>query len=193
MKWNKNNKPISWSSISSFRYDKDKWYRSYVLGIKDPPSKEMEFGSYIGKKLETDSAFLPEVPRQSTMEYKLHCPFGDIEIIGYCDSYGELVLREYKTSSNKNRWTQQSVDEHGQITMYLLMLYITQNIKPEDVKVVLTYIPVEDTFDNGMQLNKSIPIGHFETKRTIKDIIMFGVEINKTVKEMENYENTITI
>ena len=51
MKWNKNKKPISWSSISSFNYDKKQWYRSYVLGIKDPPSKEMEFGSYIGKKI----------------------------------------------------------------------------------------------------------------------------------------------
>ena len=192
LKWNKHKKPLSWSAISSFGYNKEQWYRSYVLGIKDPPSKEMEFGSYIGKRLETEPDFMPEVERCITgMEYKLHVTFGDIELIGFCDSFdiNNFILYEFKTSSNKNKWTQESVDSHGQIDMYLLMLYIKHNIRPEEVKEInLFYIPVKENGGFEMEVDASMQIQRFKTKRTTKDIIKFGVLINQTIKEMEAYE-----
>lgn len=190
LKWDKYKKPLSWSAINSFRYDKKQWYAKYVLGEITVPSKEMEFGSYIGKRLETEEDFMPEIPRcMAGMEYKIHCDFDDVQLLGYVDSFDEqnLILHEYKTSSNKKKWNQKSVDEHEQLTMYLLGLYITKNIYPEDVKIFLHYIPVRENGAFKMEIDTSVLIQHFETKRNRRDIIKFGVEIKKTIKEMEKY------
>lgn len=186
--WNKHAKPLSWSAISSFKYDKEQWYKKYVLGIKDEGSREMDFGKLVGGKLENDPTFLPEIPRAEHMEYKLHVTFGDVQLIGYIDSYGDAVLHEYKTG--KNPWTQEKVDNHGQITMYLLMLYIQHNILPEDVQCYLHWMPTEEKGDFSIGFVEPIEenIKHFTTKRTTKDIVEFGVEINKIIKQMEIYE-----
>ena len=69
MKWNKHQRPISWSQIAQFTFSKDAWYKRYVLGIKEPMSKQVEYGSEIGKRIEIDPSFLPHIPRQENMEY----------------------------------------------------------------------------------------------------------------------------
>jgi hypothetical protein len=189
MIWNKNAKPLSWSAISSFKYDPEQWYKKYVLGKKPKTSVQMEFGSKIGKSLETDKKFMPEVPRYKIMEYELRAPFYDFELVVYCDSYdpNKKALLEYKTSSNPNKWTQDSVNKHMQLDMYALMLFIKEKVRPEELKINLIYIPVEDTFDEGMKVITSGEIKNFATKRTMKDILAMGAYITKTVQEMEEY------
>ena len=185
MKWNKHQRPISWSQIAQFTFDKDAWYKRYVLGIKEPMSKQVEFGSEIGKRIETDITFLPEIPRQENMEYKLHVNFGDVELIGYADSYANKHLEEYKTSSSETKWTQKSVDETGQITMYALMLYIQHGILPEDLNIRLHYIPVRENGAFAMEMYGEVK--HFTTKRTTNDILKFGAYLKTIIKEMEEF------
>ncbi len=184
---------LSWSQISSFEYDPEQWYRNYWMGVRDKPSAEMLFGSKIGKKLEKDPEFLPMIPRSTTMEYKFQAEFNDLILVGYADSFCDdaLTLREYKTGVKA--WDQKRVDTHGQITMYCFMHYLTHKIKPEEITCTLHWMPtkkiehgdftVEISFVDDIENN----IMHFETKRTMREILEFGTRIKKTVKLMESY------
>jgi hypothetical protein len=196
---------VSWSFISSFEYSPIQWYKSYVLKIKTT-SPEMEFGSMIGKKLETDPTFLPMIPRQRKMEYKFKALYNGfdypINLVGFGDSFGEIgftgnmddvnfthALEEFKTGVKE--WNQKRVDEHGQITMYCFMKHLSHGIMPEKIHCRLWWMPTRriEHGDFTVEINfvknmKPIP---FVTSRTTRDIMMFGMRINKVLKEMEEY------
>jgi len=188
------NRPLSWSAISSFEYDPSQWYESYILG-KRSSSREMEFGSMIGKKLETDPTFLPMIERHSKMEHPFNVVFNKIPLVGYADTFCDKTnkkLGEFKTG--KKAWNQKRVDEHGQLTMYCLMHYITHKVKPEDVDITLVWMPTQDNGDFSISfvepIEKNIKI--FKTKRTMMQILAFGSRINKVIKEMEDYVNNLS-
>lgn len=181
---------LSWSAISSFEYDPEQWYEKYVLNKPQETSPEMEFGKVIGKKLETDSKFLPMIKRQSKMEFLFMATYKNIPLIGYADSFCDTTfgkLEEYKTG--KKSWDQKRVDQHGQITMYCLMNWITNKIRPEDVECTLSWMPTWKD-EKGVvsflePIEKRIKI--FKTKRTMTDILKFGQRINNVYDAMEEY------
>lgn len=181
---------ISWSMISSFEYNPEQWYESYVLGIK-PVSKEMTFGSMVDKRLQDDPEFLPHVPRYPMMQHRMEVKFGKYTLVGVPDGVdieGHIsthVLADYKTG--KKAWDQARADETGQLTMYLLLLWLTEKVKPESFSCRIHWLPTRDTGDFNIELISEKDCQTFETKRTMKDIIDFGVRINKTVKAMELY------
>lgn len=183
-------RPLSWSQISCFEYNKEEWYTRYVLGEKSQPSREMEFGKEVGKKLETDPSYLPMIPRHSKMEHEFVCSFGGIHLVGYADTFCDktfILLGEYKTG--KKKWDQKRVDSHGQIDMYLLMNWIINKVRPEDVSITLVWMPTMETNDFKITFVDDIEenIKIFTTKRTMKDILNFGIRINKVFKEMQEY------
>jgi len=183
-KWLK--RPMSWSQISQFKnYGKESWYSRYILDEKSPPNKEMLFGSKIGKLLETDPTYITDVPRSKTMEYELHADLGGFSIIGYADSYGDLILNEYKTG--KNEWTQKRVNEHGQLTMYALMLYLKEKIDPKDLDISLHWLPTCEDEYGEIQFVQPMKVVSFKTKRTKKDVLLFASEIIAIRNEMMLY------
>ncbi len=182
-------RPLSWSAISSFEFDRESWYQKYVLGYKTT-SKEMEFGKAIGKKLETDSTYLPMVPRYGTMEYEFKVKLGGIKLIGYADTFDHQDgrrLGEFKTG--KKEWDQNRVNEHGQLTMYVLMNQIQNKVKPEDVEITLTWMPTEIDEDFNIRFADDIEskIQTFKTRRTQDDINQFVVRLAKVYNEMKKY------
>lgn len=186
--WKK--RPLSWSAISSFEYDPEQWYKKYYLNIEQATSKEMEFGKKIGKMLETDPTFLPMIKRHSKMEHPFKCMFGKIELVGFADTFCDLTFKkldEFKTG--KKAWDQKRADTHGQLDMYLLMNFIINKIKPEDVELVLVWMPTQDNADFSISFVEPIEknIRMFKTKRTMMHILKFGERINSVRKQMENY------
>lgn len=181
-------RPLSWSAISSFEYDPEQWYKKYVLRQEEEKSKEMEFGSLIGKKLETDPTYLPDVIRHSKMEHAFNVVFNKIPLVGYADSFCDKTFRklaEFKTG--KKEWTQKRADEHGQIDMYLLMNFITNKVKPEDVEVTLVWLPTQDNGDFSISFIPNMKPIPFKTKRTTKQVLEFGARIKRTYLAMEKY------
>lgn len=179
----------SWSSFSSFMFDPEQWYKSYILGEK-PTSKEMDFGKEIGKKLETDPTFLPQIPRLSKMEHGWDVVFSGIPLCGYADSFCVHTLKkikEYKTG--KKVWDQKRVDEHGQLTMYALLNFITNKVKPEDTEFELIWMPTEETGDFQIKFVEPIKdnIKAFKTKRTTAQMLQFGAKIKDLYRQMEQY------
>lgn len=194
-------RPLSWSAVWLFETDRERWYNKYVLGEKEKPTKEMEFGKVVGEKLASDPLFMPHVVRYDTFELPLTCMFDGIPLIGYIDT-SKLDLkkhREYKTG--KKPWTQKRADEHGQVTMYSLMLFILYKIEPEDLEWHLDWMPTidvepdHDSLDSFLNSKSKTTIGFvdqkdvrsFLTKRTRTDIVRFGARIRRIYKEMEAY------
>lgn len=183
-------RPLSWSSISSFEYDKKSWAKRYLANVIESPSPELIFGSQTGKKLETDPTFLPQIKRYNKMEYPFNVSLSGIPLTGYADTFcdkSKKKLGEYKTG--KNEWTQKRADEHGQITMYLLMNFITHQIPPEKVDVTIYWMPTKANGDFSISFVEPIEenIKVFKTKRTTKDILKFAGHIKDIYKEMEEY------
>ena len=190
MRWDKNKKPLSWSALSLFWYDREEWYKKYVLNKKQKTATiQMTFGNTVGDSLATVTPLVGGVVTYPAMEYVLKAPFCDIYLTGKIDSYDteKKLMREYKTSCNPKKWNQKSVDSHGQLTMYAFILYLQYGIKPEDLTIHLDYIPVEENFDGTMSVCKPHKVYTYETKRTLRECLLFGAEINKTVKDMESY------
>lgn len=183
------NRPLSYSSLNLFTDKKwggpEKWYKKYILKEKDTVSAEMEFGKRFAKSVEDGEPLAP-VTLLKHAEYPLSVVFAGIPLIGYVDGYTPHThLIEYKTSGKV--WTQLEVDKHRQFDMYLLMLYITYKIWPEDIDLALECIQTVKGGDFEMGFVKPMKVHRFKTKRTRMDILSYGQWIKETRLAMMKY------
>jgi hypothetical protein len=201
--------PISWSSIALFtgvyagQYKskeqcKEEWYKKYVLlePIPFTPREKarMKLGTDVGKRLEVDPSYLPQVPRLGKDEYKFLVKLNkDITLTGYADTFNHITYKELGERKTGANWTQKLVDEHGQITLYCLLNFIQNKIKPEDTEIHLCWLPTEEIehsdfhYEFKLVDNIEAHIQIFKTKRTMQDILKFAGEIKKTYAEMSDY------
>jgi len=182
-------RPLSWSQISSFEYDKNEWFKKYVLGEKQDSNTTMDFGKRIGERLASDPLFLPEVPRYEIFEKKFTARIGKLNLIAFLDSFqrNPMAILEYKTSSNINRWTQESAEEHGQILFYLACCWLVYGVPAEYVKCNLIYIPVKENGSFDLEIDKTTKIQNFEVRHTSKEVLKFLNYILKTVDRMKEF------
>ncbi len=182
-------RPFSWSQISSFLYDKEAWYKKYVLNVMPPENAAMKAGKIIGEKIANDPKFLPTLPRYKQFEKKLEGKVGDIVLVGYLDGFDPDTksFHEYKTSSNTKRWTQKTAEEHGQLDFYYFLIWLNYQILPENITCHLHYIPVRESATFEIEVIEPIKIQSFEVKKTSLDILKFGKYIKDIYKEMEKY------
>lgn len=186
-------RPLSWSAISSFEWDPEQWYDKYVLNKQPPATQEMLFGSEIGRKIATDPKFLPQIPRYPIFEHEMRATLGGIPLLGYADGWdpskSNLTLKydlgEYKTG--KKVWDQARADAHGQIDMYLLLLYLTEKINPAEVLCKIHWLPTRDTGDFRIEFASPFRIHTFPTKRSMVQVLNFGTRIKATHKAMLKY------
>ncbi len=189
-------RPLSWSAISSFEYDKEQWYEKYVLGIKPEENKEMKFGKEFAKSIEDgtcDEKYNVDLLRRlaKKKEHQFQVMFAGIPLVGYADAFcteSFKVLDEIKTG--KKPWDQKRADEHGQIDMYLLMNLITNKIRPEDVKCTIYWLPTQENGDFSISLVSPAVVYPFQTKRTTADVLKFGSYIKQVYKDMQLYAAT---
>lgn len=196
-------RPASFSFFFSWEYNaphrnsgewkKDEWFLHYILGINGTPNPAMQYGTIIGDLVGTKDSPVSALTDIGTKEYKLTATIGGVPLIGYADGYNPKtkVLHENKTSDNPNRWTQATVDSHKQFDMYLLLLYLSKKIKPEEVTCFLNFIPVSR--DGSGEYSCAGDYKQFATKRTMVDIMDYASYIKRTLKEMEAYVEELGI
>jgi hypothetical protein len=181
-------RPASYSFFSSWEYNRDEWYKNYIMGIREPANEAMLFGSLVGDSIGTDTSMVPTLVPPGVKEYELSATLWGIPLVGYADHYcpDTRVLHENKTSATRDRWTQKKVDEHTQLTMYCLLLWLRDKVKPEDVRIQLNFIPVRQA---GVQFKLPDPPTYtpFTTTRTMLDILEYTSYLKKTLVEMERY------
>lgn len=190
---------MSWSYYSSFLYNKEKWFAKYYGGEEQSSSPAMDFGKEVGERLASDSTFMPEIKRYKHFEQCLEATLGDMKLLGYMDTSDleNKRLREFKTGNNKNPWTQKRVDDHGQLTMYALMIYLSHKIKPEELDIHLDWMPTLEADFSSVEafitempkvvFNPEARVMSFKTKRTTAQCLKFGAELKKVHKQMEKY------
>lgn len=188
-------RPMSYSMYSSFLYDPGQWYVTYILGERST-SPEMEFGSMIDKKIQTDPTFLPSLPRYEYMQYKvkviLKNKYKEIPLVGIPDGLNlteEKVLSDYKTG--RVSWQKARADETEQLTFYLLFLWIQLKHKPEEFRCFIHWLPTRKTTEGIIEFIDDIDanIQTFETKRTMSHLLESSKNICKTVTAMQDYVN----
>ena len=181
-------RPLSWSSLSSWNYDKEAWAKKYLLGITEPPNAAMTAGKRIGELLATIPSFLPLVPRYGVFEKELKVKFGSIPLIGYLDSYDPdtNAFFEYKTYTKDGKWSQKIANAHGQIKMYKAMLYMLYDVPIDKIGCELVAIQVQESGDFKMSLAKT-PIQIYEVKHTKMQVLDFLSSVQKQYKEMCAY------
>ena len=186
-------RPMSWSAVSSFEWDPEQWFQNYIMGKKMQITPELGFGSKFATSCEHRKP-LVKVTMLSKMEQGFKCKFGKLWITGFADTFdhvGKKKFGEYKTGVKE--WTQKRVDEHGQITMYALMNYLISKIRPEDTRFFLEWIPTKKKTIPGKfgayTIEFALPkkVHHFDTKRTMKDMLEFGERLNKIALAMQEY------
>ncbi len=187
-------KTLRWSALSSFEYDPKQWYDTYVLG-KQQKSPELSFGSKIDQQIQDDPTFIPTLPRYPLMQHSMKVMFDGLLLTGTADGIDmkKKQLWDYKTG--KAEWNQKRADEHGQLTAYLLFLFIAdKTLKPEEWTCGIHWLPTKKTehgnFDTDITFRDDpvVPIS-FTTKRTMLDLLEFCARIKKTVKLMEEFVN----
>lgn len=177
---------LSWSSISSFEWDPEQWYQSYIKGIRQE-SKELFFGSFVDKKIQDDPNYLPAVERYPIMQHEMRIMFDGIPLVGFADGYDPgKTLADYKTG--KKAWTQKRADETGQLTMYAFMLYLIDKVRPADMTFRIVWLPTVESGDFSIQF-KDDPVKPkvFNTTRSMLDILQFGQRIKATLDAMQSY------
>lgn len=181
-------RPLSWSAISSFEWDAEQWYDTYILGIRQT-SPEMTFGSYVDKQLQVDPTYLPHVPRYPHMQHKMKAVFDGIPLTGVPDGldFEQFLLADFKTG--KNPWTQKKADETGQLTMYALLLFLTEGIRPEKWDCKILWLPTAygPDFKIGFRNRDNPQLITFTTARTMVDILEFGQRIKSNYALMQRY------
>ncbi|HEY9826368.1 MAG TPA: hypothetical protein V6D19_13045 [Stenomitos sp.] len=184
-------RPLSWSSISSWEYNPEEWFKRYILKEKTEETVEMAFGKKLATELETNTCTIPDLVQhlKNKKEHKFLVKFNDIPLIGFADDFCTKTFRELnELKTGKKEWDQKRVDTHQQFDMYLLMNYITNRIPPEEVRCRLFWLPTVDSMDFSIQFRDNPPTPIiFETSRTMRDIVEFGAKIKRIYAEMQKY------
>jgi len=182
-------RPLSHSQLSSFEYNPEQWYSSYILNKRVHPTPAMIYGSVVGDSIGTPDSLVPDLTPPGVKEYQLTAEVEGIPIVGYADHYcpETRVLHENKTSETKGRWTQGKADKHTQIDMYLLMLYLSEGVPPETVECYLNFIQTRPT-GLGYRLHKEPKWKQFRVAtKTMADLDRHTEYLLTTVEAMAEY------
>lgn len=188
-------RPMSWSQLSCWQFDKtrNEWFNRYILNQKSPETSALLFGKAFADSCEARTPLAP-VTLYSVIEHPMEAVLGDIPLVGYADTYepAQRLLGEFKTGAKA--WDQKRVDTHGQLTFYTLLLWLIDKTRPEDVGIMLQWLPVvttpQFTLDFKRDTDGNPTIHTFNTTRTMADALRLGKEIQETRNEMEAYALT---
>lgn len=182
-------RPLSYSQLSSWEWDKEEWYQQYIRNKPRGKNSAMNAGNIIGDSIGTPHSLVPNLTPPGTKEFALNANLNGIYIVGYADHFCPVLreLHENKTSTNRKRWTQGTADKHKQFDMYCLMLALKHDIAPEDVTLYLNYIPVIEGQDMKYYLPNPAEYSQFRTYRTTEQITAFAKFIENTVADMHRY------
>ena len=183
---------LSWSQMLTWEKGPDAYYRQYILGERFT-SKEMEFGKRIAEGLEKKETNDQAVefcrlwlPKPEKKEYEARAQFESVPLLVKLDGWSEIgLVDEYKTG--KVKWTQKRANEHGQLTIYDMVIWKLTGKIPNNR---LFWIPTRNNERGEIELTGDIP-QCFETKRTLKDFMLMYARASKAWTGINNFCKTL--
>lgn len=198
---------ISWSQLTCWEKDPNRYYERYVLGLDEYISKNMDAGKRIAEMLEKgkpknqiEKSILAKLEQEhcypgiENREQEISADLEGIKLFGIADG---LLLKDKKLFEVKTgvKWTQAQADKLGQIDFYNLMLWLTYKIKPQDNDNKLIWIKTYNTLDEFGQREVIMTdeIKSFTVKKTMTDIIKMSDRIKKADKGIKDMFRTLDI
>lgn len=189
---------ISWSQLTCWLTNKERYRREYFENGTKLDSKFLRFGKGIADLIENGKhkELIPDLIVYDTPEFEIKTEVLGVPILSYLDSYDskENVFREYKTG--KVPWTQAKVIKHGQLVFYATALKWSKGVMPDycDLDWVQTKeggVEVDDFWrTNEGQINVTGHIQSFhrpfrevEVERMEQQILKVATEISEAYKE----------
>lgn len=139
------NSYLSYSQISLFLKDRNEYLRSYILKEPFITNKYVEFGSKVGKALETgnfdgfdetEKQALSKVTRLDLFEQKTILNFDDFYMIGFIDTCSNDMTKiiDYKTGA-ESKHVQYLDSSYTQLHYYTLSIRQQTGIRVKDASV----------------------------------------------------------
>lgn len=200
---------VSWSMLSAFAWNREQWWKKYIGKELPEDTPELRFGKYVDERIQAEPEWLPNIIRYPILQHEMRVEYCGIPLVGIADAYRPEIkgknipknsrkvmgygseqwavrpaLRDYKTG--RKPWTQKRADETGQLTMYCLMLYLTEGIRPEDVELYIDWMPTH-IVDGEIAFIKEGEVVTFKTKRTMREVLKFGQFIIDEYAAMHTY------
>lgn len=183
---------ISWSRFNLFTSNPQEYYKRYILGEDMFETKYLRYGKAFANAVENGGsddpiidAMVEEVTTYEIVEEECEAkPDGfPIKMYGFKDTSRKGAFREYKTGTTK--WTQNRVNNHGQLLFYAAMDYVNTGEVPE---VHLDWLPVEELNDGSLAFTGELY--SFERVITEQEIKSFLDDIRQVIEDIQEYEPT---
>ncbi|MEP7339243.1 MAG: hypothetical protein ABI977_16020 [Acidobacteriota bacterium] len=173
---------LSWSQINLFERSPDLYARKYLFAQEEQQSEAQRLGKKLASALELQQktgddaldsvvSIFPEYPnREVKMEAVLDGV--DVPLYGVLDGYDPLKLRigEYKSG---RLWTQEMVNESGQLKMYSLLVWLNSRQLPSEI--MLHWARTQYIEVKGVELTGEMQ--SFEAKFSLEDMLTFSARV----------------
>ena len=187
---------ISYSEYLTWKNYRERYYDTYIKGIKNEPNEAMILGSVIHKALEEPKyEWIRELKKNNLgnkikivrklldkaeskkvgkPEFTLIAKKDDLKIFSIFDGFDkkERILNEWKTSDNE-KWSQKQLDIHLQLSFYAWVYYLTYHQFFTEIRL---------HFLN----TKKGTIKTYKTVRSITDIKAIEKDVLKIVREIKD-------
>lgn len=206
----KTNRPyLSWSQIKLYRESKSGYIDRYFKDSKERwETQEMRFGTMCGEALETRmfyhlrhernadgsnlSDLLQSIPECDIYEKMYVINFGEFDVIGYADGWTDGMIHEYKTGKYDKKtgdpaWTQEKVDEHGQLDIYALAEYKLTGIIPDATLYWIETQDEEGTSGKRRRIQATGKLHTFYRQVTLAEVEKMEQDIIQTAKDISEF------
>ena len=187
---------LSYSQLSLFKRDKTAYFEQYIIGKPFEGNEYTEFGSNVGKALETnnfekftknEAGILQKVTRLDEFERRTMLKFDEFYVVGYIDTNTKCLdeIIDYKTGGLRKE-KQYSDNDYTQLHLYALSLRQETGVTPTKASVefirrggnayrgeklvVANEEPIKINIDISYDRLKDV---YYDTIRTAKEIDQF--------------------
>jgi len=170
---------LSWSQINLFERSPEQFAKKYFLNQEESSSEAQRFGKRFAQALELqqktgDDALdhlvniFPSYPHR---EFQIEASLDGVEVplYGILDGYDSEKFRigEYKSG---RLWTQEMVNESGQLKMYALLVWLKFQQLPGEV--MLHWAKTQYLEGKGIEFTGEMH--SFEVRISLDDLLAFG-------------------
>lgn len=186
---------LSWSQLSLWEKDPNMYYQIYIDGMDMVRTPYLKLGTRIDDAIQNGqdefgdpmiNYLVMMLPKYPKMQYKIEIDFEGIKLVGVLDGFSnlgkKLVIGEYKSGQ---KFTQRKADKLGQLDVYSLLVWKKFGRLPDEIKLHWARTEVKENEEGQKEVFFTGETRTFETKRTMKDLILIGGRIHKAYKEIK--------
>ncbi len=175
---------LSWSQISLFERSPEWYAKKYLFAQQEEQTDSMRFGKRFAQALELqqktgDDALdnlVSVFPKYPLREFQIEAQLEGVEVplYGVLDAFDQETLRigEFKTG---RLWTQEMVNESGQLKMYALLVWLKFQQLPSEVLLHWA----ETQYIEGKGIEFTGEVQSFEARISLEDLATFSARVRR--------------